>query len=203
MSASFPTSVKSFTSRVAGDTIQPAHVNDLQDEVTAIETNILSSGLTLTSGKIAFPATQVPSAGANDLDDYEEGSWTPTITGSTSASGQAYSVQVGRYIKIGRLVHVHGRVSLSVLGTITGTVGIGGLPFTPTNITNGDGGGVIGYFDNLTTAVVGLFMRVTPNAPTLFIAKLTGAATTLSELQQADLSASSTFRFSATYLADN
>ena len=46
MSASYPLSIKAFTSRVAGDTIQPAHVNDLQDEVTALETDLLKAWLT-------------------------------------------------------------------------------------------------------------------------------------------------------------
>jgi len=40
--ASFPTSVKSFTTRNAGDTIQGAHVNDLQDEVNAIESTFVN-----------------------------------------------------------------------------------------------------------------------------------------------------------------
>lgn len=43
MAASYPTSAKAFTSRVAGDTIQPAHVNDLQDEVNAIEAALLGT----------------------------------------------------------------------------------------------------------------------------------------------------------------
>lgn len=46
MAASYPSSVKAFTSRVAGDTIQPAHVNDLQDEVTAVETDLLKAWTT-------------------------------------------------------------------------------------------------------------------------------------------------------------
>ncbi len=41
MPASFPASAKSFVSRNAGDVIQPAHVNDLQDEVNAIESGYL------------------------------------------------------------------------------------------------------------------------------------------------------------------
>lgn len=40
--ASFPSSVKSFTTKLAGDTIQAAHINDLQDEVTAVETDLLN-----------------------------------------------------------------------------------------------------------------------------------------------------------------
>ena len=35
--------------------------------------------INLTGGQIAFPATAVPSADANTLDDYEEGTFTPTI----------------------------------------------------------------------------------------------------------------------------
>ncbi len=39
--------------------------------------NIASAALPLGSGQITFPATQNPSADANTLDDYEEGTWTP------------------------------------------------------------------------------------------------------------------------------
>lgn len=45
--ASYPSSIKSFVVRVAGAIIQAAHVNDLQDEVTAIETGLVD-GLTHT-----------------------------------------------------------------------------------------------------------------------------------------------------------
>lgn len=40
--ASWPTAIKNFVARVAGDTIQPAHINDLQDEVTAIQTQLFN-----------------------------------------------------------------------------------------------------------------------------------------------------------------
>lgn len=60
MSATFPAAIKSFTTRISGDTVQPAHVNDIQDEVTAIETELLEAwaaytptvggGLTLGNG---------------------------------------------------------------------------------------------------------------------------------------------------------
>jgi hypothetical protein len=42
MSASYPGAVKTFTSRSAGQTIASAHINDLQDEVTAIESGLLT-----------------------------------------------------------------------------------------------------------------------------------------------------------------
>jgi hypothetical protein len=49
MAASYPTAVKSFTVKAAGDTIQPAHVNDLQDEVAAIEGGLLNGTAPLNS----------------------------------------------------------------------------------------------------------------------------------------------------------
>lgn len=45
MAASYPTAVKAFTTRTAGQTISSAHVNDLQDEVNAMQQALLTSGL--------------------------------------------------------------------------------------------------------------------------------------------------------------
>jgi hypothetical protein len=54
---------------------------------------------------VQFPATQVPSANANALDDYEEGTWTPTITFATPGDlSVTYATQNGRYTKIGDVV---------------------------------------------------------------------------------------------------
>lgn len=88
-------------------------------------------GTTLTiPGQIAFPATQSASSGANTLDDYEEGTWTPVIGGSGGTSGQSYTTQNGFYQKIGKWVHVSFDVVLSNKGTITTLVEVQGLPFT-------------------------------------------------------------------------
>lgn len=65
------------------------------------------ASLTLSNGQIAFPATTVPSADANTLDDYEEGTWTPVLTFATPGDlSVAYSTQAGSYTKIGRQVMV-------------------------------------------------------------------------------------------------
>jgi len=67
---------------------------------------------------------------ANTLDDYEEGTWTPTIEGSTSASGQSYGTQQGKYVKVGSVVHAQCYVTLSAKGTIAGSyLVVKGLPF--------------------------------------------------------------------------
>ena len=47
--ASYPTTPKTFTSKNTGDVIQATHVNDLQDEVNAIETGLLQGSAPLNS----------------------------------------------------------------------------------------------------------------------------------------------------------
>ena len=47
--ASYPGSVKSFTQKNSGDVVQAAHVNDIQDEVNALEDGLLSGTARLNS----------------------------------------------------------------------------------------------------------------------------------------------------------
>ena len=70
---------------------------------------------------ITFPATQSPSTDANTLDDYEEGTWTPVLSGSTGSAGSyTATTAAGRYTKIGRVVSITAGISLSDLGSWTG-----------------------------------------------------------------------------------
>jgi hypothetical protein len=83
---------------------------------------------------ITFPATQSASSDANTLDDYEEGTFTPTTVGTTIAGAGTYTAQTARYTKIGRMVHVAGFITTTA-HTGTGNMRLGGLPFTSANIT--------------------------------------------------------------------
>jgi len=77
-----------------------------------------------TSGAgITFPATQSASSDANTLDDYEEGTWTPSIGGNAT-----YTNQDGQYTRIGRLVVITGYLQINVKGTGSINV-ITGMPF--------------------------------------------------------------------------
>ena len=87
--------------------------------------------LAVHTGNVAFPATQVASADANTLDDYEEGSWTATLSDSNSNAGM--STTVGVYTKIGRMVYCEIQMRNNNLTGISGTVRITGLPFTSAN----------------------------------------------------------------------
>ena len=85
-----------------------------------------------TSGSgVTFPATQSDSTNANTLDDYEEGTWTPTQGSNLTVVG-AFSSN-GVYTKIGRSIVVIGRVKgdTSVAVATANAVMAGGLPFTP------------------------------------------------------------------------
>ena len=69
---------------------------------------VLQDGNTSANGVgITFPATQSASSDANTLDDYEEGTWTPSITDGYT---RTYYNRVGRYIKIGKQVYVFGQL---------------------------------------------------------------------------------------------
>jgi len=90
----------------------------------------LSGGNTSATGTgIAFPATQSASSDANTLDDYEEGTFTPAIFGSSTAGTGTYSRQTGTYTKIGNRVYFSIYIVWSA-HTGTGDMNINGLPFT-------------------------------------------------------------------------
>jgi hypothetical protein len=112
----------------------------------------LSGGNTSATGTgIAFPATQSASSDANTLDDYEEGTWTPTITFNGGTTGITYNVQVGIYTKIGRMVHVAGYVYLSSKGSSTGSATLTNFPFASANIANLYQSATQGFYSQLAT----------------------------------------------------
>jgi hypothetical protein len=98
-----------------------------------VSAGIALSGSTPPASGIEFPATQVASASANNLDDYEEGTWTPGIAFDNASVGLTYDLNPGTYTKIGRQVTVNGILRLSNKGTSTGGASITGLPFTIAN----------------------------------------------------------------------
>jgi hypothetical protein len=87
-----------------------------------------------TSGKgIDFSAT--PSTGTSELlADYEEGTWTPVVTGTSTAGTYEIGVNGSTYTKIGRTVTLQGFIQFAavVTGGGTGSLQITGLPFTKT-----------------------------------------------------------------------
>jgi hypothetical protein len=107
-----------------------------------------------------FPATQDPSSNANTLDDYEEGSFTPTLGGSSTNPVYTASVAQGVYTKIGRVVHFS--ILIIVTGVSsqgTGTIFINGLPFSKSADVNSYATPqIIGYNDIWDTAFPSAFI---------------------------------------------
>ena len=88
------------------------------------------SGATAPASGIQFPATQVASANNNNLDDYEEGTWTMGVSFGGASVGVTYGANTGSYTKVGRQVTVTGYCLLTNKGTSVGNAKLTGLPFT-------------------------------------------------------------------------
>ena len=75
---------------------------------------------------------------ANGLDDYEEGTFTPTYSSSdANVSGITYDQQSGRYIKVGRLCYISLRLRTDAISNVgSGLIRISGIPFSHVNSVN-------------------------------------------------------------------
>jgi hypothetical protein len=83
---------------------------------------------------ITFPATQVPSADANTLDDYEEGTYTPAFDFTSGNGTLTYDTRYGRYTKVGNIVNCTIYMGILSKGTASGDCRIT-LPFASNSTT--------------------------------------------------------------------
>jgi hypothetical protein len=100
---------------------------------TVLTTN--GSGIASVNG-IQFPATQSPSADANTLDDYEEGTFTPAWSYTTPGTlSVGYSSRSGTYTKIGDMVYFRLTMIINSFskGTASGNPIVTGMPFSAAN----------------------------------------------------------------------
>ena len=90
-----------------------------------------NGGILQLSSGITFPETAVAATDPNTLDDYEEGTFVPTLSG-TSGSGLTLgaSIDTMKYVKIGKQVTIFGRIQINAVGTAAGNITFSGLPFT-------------------------------------------------------------------------
>jgi hypothetical protein len=158
---------------------------------------IVVSGTTPSLNGITFPATQVPSADANTLDDYEEGTFSPTAIGGTSGTGTPTD-QRGNYVKIGGWVFVQLYIAFDK-NTLLGNLEISNLPFTSKStyyISTS-----CGYWTGLATAILNPTAYMGGGRSYFIVTKLTAASTnTNAPLTNTDLSASGNeFMFSLFY----
>lgn len=140
-----------------------------------------------TSGAgISFPATQSASSDANTLDDYEEGTWTPTVVSAGGGSG-TYTSQTGTYTKNGRIVTaIFDLLLSSKAGFSAGVASIGGLPFT---VLNSDGAFATGpvIWSGTTSSLYSMTAFCTKNTTNAALKTTAGAVTTSQNVSIADL----------------
>jgi hypothetical protein len=98
-------------------------VSTADNQTVALEGAVPNSGTGIT-----FPATQSASSNANTLDDYEEGTFTPTLNSFTIVSQTS---NTGAYTKIGRQVFLNIIVQATSIAATAGSSNITNLPFAP------------------------------------------------------------------------
>jgi len=121
-----------------GNTFSTCGIISVSGTTTSYNTTSSNTtGAQLNASGVTFPATQVPSADANTLDDYEEGTWTP-------AGGSLTNNATATYTKVGRIVYANFDISFP-LGGAASQVQVSGMPFTA--LSPGGGGclGICGY----------------------------------------------------------
>jgi hypothetical protein len=156
--------------------------------ISRIETNSIAPSQTLTTPIIAttmgvggatpsgsgsgitFPATQSASTDANTLDDYEEGTFTPTIGGSSTAGTGTYGTngQIGRYQKVGNRCYFTIWLQWTNLSGAGGVLYALGLPFTSSTSPNAYYA-ITAYMDG----------TITLNASSVFQAYVINASTSI------------------------
>jgi len=93
---------------------------------------VLAGGTTTANGiGITFPATQSASSNANTLDDYEEGTFSPSLDGYSAIN---MTVRQGVYVKIGKTVYVRGKITWTSR-TVSANVYVSNLPFNRSQTT--------------------------------------------------------------------
>ena len=102
------------------------------------DVSINDGNLIVASGHgIDFSARSGSNAGATSsvLDDYEEGVYQPTITGSSGGSHNLVTYTHLAYTRVGRVVHIQGYINING-GSLTGNIMLS-LPFTVSNDATG------------------------------------------------------------------
>lgn len=157
-------------------------------------------------GANTYSALQTFSSGiafANEtMSTYDEGTWTPGFTAGGSSTNVTYGTQSASFTKIGRLVEVQGRLTLTNNGTGTGDTRVTGFPFTQLNTA-----------DNLAVLAVNNMANVTFAAgltwlnlygvinTTVMDMTCSGSATAAANLTDTGFSNTGTINFGGTYLA--
>jgi len=184
----------------AGDFICVAKWND-GDRLLEMEDNIRFN---VDGDGIDFGQTAGSGSSSEVLDDYEEGTFTPTITASTTDPTITYTTQRGHYTKIGNLVTCQIRIVTSAVSGGVGNTFIAGLPYASLTQSGLTQAGVVAFASGFGTNNHPRSVQVQSNTSQLIprIATSTDADGPLGDaVDAASLSAAVTVNCSITYIA--
>jgi len=132
MAASYPSSIKSFSAKANGDVIAVTHITDLEAEVAAIETALVTGPITLNSVAVTGAATlsSTVATGALTVTGAATVSTTLGVTGATTLSS---TVATGALTVTGNET-VSGTLGVTGATTLSSTLGVTGV----TTVTAGN-----------------------------------------------------------------
>jgi len=155
-------------------------------------------------GGIDFSANSSAAGMTSELlNDYEEGTWTPVLSGGTSGTATSGGNTYGNYTKIGRLVTLNFVISLSSVNTLTGAVYLTGIPFNlvaGASLENRYPAGAT-TFGSLNTSWASIVIASDGNTTKLLFSGTKTPATTTAAVFDTDLTNSSVLAGSIQYIA--
>ena len=152
-------------------------------EALSVTGNIAATGTIETTGGIYLGGT----GAANKLDDYEVGLHSPTVTATAGAINLSTASDNLRYVKIGSLVHVWGRLDVSSVSSPSGRIEVT-LPFAVENAwEDSNAGAALCYINNSVSLTVGDFAGLVVEASSymrLYISTVSALSSAAANAQQ-------------------
>lgn len=190
------------------NTTRDKHVSNNDMKVNTDHIANVSNPHAVDADDLNLGTTDTPTfAGVNlgdeNLNTYNEGSWTPVLAGGSTAGTQTYAHQVGRFTQTGNTVTAHFSFLLTAFdGATSGIMTITGLPSTASTVANLVFSGAVGPYSAINLDAAGgysqLVIMVQNNASIINIQEC-GDNVSVANLTEADFGNTSGLRGTLTY----
>ena len=158
-----------------------------------------TKGINFSAYASAASGSGSPDPSSNLLNDYEEGTWTPTVGFGGGSATVANSVCT--YTKVGRLVHIAGRFTLTSYSATSGDFRIESLPFTINDETaDGNNSGIMVFIEDGKTEIQNSTATLVMEGQTYIIFRRSGTTGAGNDVG-AYIDADTKFLFGGTYIA--